>query len=66
MATIGLGRDIQQWLIRGMEHVALHTPPPDCLEMQAFLKLLRSAQLVTLLVGEPDPGDVLAVPRDSN
>lgn len=56
MPTLGLGRDVQEWLIRGMEHVALHTPPPTCIEMQAFLEILRRTQLVTLIVDEPDPG----------
>lgn len=51
---IALGRDIQEWLVRGMEHVALQTPPPTTLEMQAFLTLLRAAKLVTILVDDAD------------
>lgn len=55
MPTIGLGRDIQEWLIQGMKHVALHTPPPQCIEMSAFVEILKRAQLITLIVDEPVP-----------
>jgi len=66
MTKIALGRDIHGWLIRGMEYVALQTPPPDTIEMQAFLAILRRAQLVTLLVDEPEPDAVIAPASEPN
>lgn len=52
MTKIALGRDIQDWLIRGLEKVALETPPPTTFEMQAALTILRKAELVMLVMPE--------------
>jgi hypothetical protein len=46
--TAALGRDIQQWLVRGLEHVAMETPPPETIEVRAMVEMMKSAAMVVL------------------
>ena len=47
---VALGRDIQKWLVEGLEHVVLETPPPLTIEVRAVKDLVQQAKLVILVL----------------
>lgn len=49
LKTIAVGRDIQGWLVRGLEMLR-NDPALDANELNATIELVRRAELVTLLV----------------
>ena len=52
MPNVALGRDCREWLVQGLKYVVQTVSPAEATEVEAVIKLIKVADLVSLVIPE--------------